>query len=277
MSLSTRHEAGYLETPGARIYYEVRGGRGPVLLLHAAPMDASAFEPLAGLLQDAFTVVTCDPRGINRSTVDEPDRDVTPDDRAGDLAHLLRHLGLHPAAVFGSSGGAVSALALLQAEPGLVTTVVAHEPPLADLVEDRDRLRVDTDEIIRTYLDGDRRAAWTLFLESADIRLPTEVFDAMFGGPLDAPAAADERFSFEHMERATTFWTPDLQRLRSHHDGLRVAIGAESAGQLCDRTSRALAEALDVDPIVFPGGHVGFLQHPEAFALRLRDELAVTA
>src|SRR3954468_8026026 len=41
--------------------------------------------------------------------------------------------------MFASSGGAVSALALVAAHPGAVSTLVAHEPPLLALLPDADR------------------------------------------------------------------------------------------------------------------------------------------
>lgn len=261
-----------LDVPGAKLTYELRGS-GPLVALHAAPMDASAFVPLAELLAADHTVLTCDPRGIHRSRVDDPDQDVTPEMRADDLAALLRHIDAGPASVYGSSGGAISALALVQTHPGLVDTVIAHEPPLAELLEDRDELRRQTEDMIETYLAGDRRGAWTAFMETANIHLPDKLFDAMFGGDLEGQAAADERFAFAHMELATTFWRPDLSALRGAEVRLVLGIGQDSADELCDRTSRALAAELGIPPTAFPGGHVGFLEDPSAFAARMRAVL----
>src|SRR3712207_8151111 len=93
-----------LEVPGARLYYEVRG-QGPAVLLLGSPMDADAFAPLAGRLAGEHTVVTMDPRAIHRSAVEDRDQDSTPPMRADDVARLLTHLDLGPAAAFGSSGG----------------------------------------------------------------------------------------------------------------------------------------------------------------------------
>ena len=73
-----------LDVPGASLYYEVRG-RGPFLVLVGAPMDSASFTPLADLLADDYTVLTTDPRGINRSPVDDPGQDSTPQIRADDL------------------------------------------------------------------------------------------------------------------------------------------------------------------------------------------------
>jgi pimeloyl-ACP methyl ester carboxylesterase len=100
-----------LRVPDALLHYEVRG-EGPLVMLVGTPMDARSFAPLADLLAADHTVLTTDPRGINRSPVDDPDRDSTPEMRADDLARLLTHLDAGPAALLGSSGGAVSALAL---------------------------------------------------------------------------------------------------------------------------------------------------------------------
>ena len=261
-----------LQVAGAEIYYELRG-RGPLIALHAAPMDASSFTPLAELLAVDHTVLTSDPRGINRSRADHADRDVTPEVRADDLATLLHHVDAGPAALFGSSGGAVSALAFTQDHHELVDTVIAHEPPLAELVSDREELRVQTDAMIETYLAGDRKGAWVQFMETANFRLPPESIEAMFGGQIDGQAAADEHFFFAHMERATTFWKPDLSALRDTEVTLVVGIGEDSAHELCDRTSRALAAEIGIEPTMFPGGHTGYAEDPEAFATRIREVL----
>src|SRR5260370_10540547 len=93
-------------------------------------MDARPFAPLADRLAADHTVLTTDPRGINRSPVDDPDRDSTPQMRADDLSRLLTQLDAGPAAVLGSSGGAGGAPAPVHAHPDLVHTVIAHWPPL---------------------------------------------------------------------------------------------------------------------------------------------------
>lgn len=270
-STATTH-ARTLDVPGARLYYEVRGS-GPVVVLVGAPMDADSFAPAADLLAAENTVLTTDPRGIRRSPVDDRDRDSTPEMRADDLARLLTHLDAGSAVVFGSSGGAVSALALVQAHPELVHTVVAHEPPLDELLDDREELRVKTDEIIDAHLCGDVAGAWRKFLDLANIHLPEEVFQQMVGGERDEQTEADEYFQHAHMLRPTTRWCPDVAALRSASTRVVVGIGEESGGQLCDRTSRALAAELWVEPTLFPGDHIGFVHDPAAFVTRLRAVL----
>ena len=195
-----------LEVPRGRLHYEVRG-QGPLLVLVAAPMDARSFAPLADLLAADHTVLTTDPRGINRSLVHHPERDSTPEQRADDLSRLITHLDAGPAAVLGSSGGAVSALALVQAHPEQVHTVIAHEPPLLQPLPNRDELHAATEDIIATHLSGDRVGARRKFLANANIALPVRVFQMMFASE-PGRQAADEDFQNGHMLRPTTRWSP---------------------------------------------------------------------
>ncbi|GAA2660438.1 alpha/beta hydrolase [Nonomuraea recticatena] len=259
----------HLRVPGARLHYEVRG-HGPLVALVGAPMDATSFAPLAELLATDHTVLTTDPRGINRSPLDDPSQDSTPELRADDLSRLLAHLDAGPAVVFGSSGGAVTALALAQSRPDQVRTVIAHEPPVVELLDDRDLIHAQTDDVIATYLSGDVVGAWTKFMAHADIDLPEGAIEHMFGGERDPQQVADERRWFAHELRATTHWRPDLDALRATTTRIVVGIGEDSAGQECDRTSRALASALGIEPVMFPGDHTGFADGPEPFLPPLR-------
>jgi pimeloyl-ACP methyl ester carboxylesterase len=266
--------AGTLGVPDGRLYYEVRGN-GPLVVLVGAPMGADAFAPLAELLAAEHTVLTTDPRGVGRSPVDDPEQDSTPELRADDLSRLIAHLAVGPAVALGSSGGAVSALALAQAHPDQVTTVIAHEPPLQELVDDRDRLRAGTERIIATYLAEGSAAAWREFMVVADIVVPED--DVHVAPPAeeqrDPQAIADERHFFLHELRDTTRFRPDLAALRAAPTRIVVGIGEDSAGEMCDRTSRALAAALGTAPAMFPGGHIGFAEDPPPFAARLREVL----
>jgi pimeloyl-ACP methyl ester carboxylesterase len=148
---TTTATAHTIDAPGVTLYYEVRGA-GPLLMIVGSPREAAFFAPLADALADTFTVVTTDPRGIAHSVLDDPDRDSTPTDRAADLHRVLITLDRGPAHVFGSSGGAVTAIALAERYPRDVRAVVAHEPPLPMLLEDRDDLLARADDIRDTFL-----------------------------------------------------------------------------------------------------------------------------
>ncbi|MGS2811077.1 alpha/beta fold hydrolase [Nocardia sp. MW-W600-9] len=270
MTASSAVTTGTLVVPDARLYYEVRGS-GPLLVLVGAPMNAASFAPAAEQLAATNTVLTTDPRGHFASPLDDPRQDSTVLARADDLARLIAHLDAGPAVVFGSSGGAVSALALAQTNPDRVTTVVAHEPPLRELLPDAPEQRAVTEDIIATYDLGDVVGAWRKFFAQAALPIPDEVVEHMFGGARDPQQVASERHWFDHELRATTGWVPDPPLLRAVPTRVIVGIGADSTGQFCDRTSRALATELRSEPVLFPGDHTGFVGDPAGFAVRLQE------
>lgn len=97
-----------LDVPGACLHYEVRGS-GPVLLLiPGGAAESGMFAGMAPLLADDHTVVTYDPRGLSRSTLDGPARDIHVETQADDAHRLLATIATEPAYVFGNSGRATS-------------------------------------------------------------------------------------------------------------------------------------------------------------------------
>ena len=101
------------------------------------PMTASGFDTLASHFPDR-TVVTYDPRGLGRSVREDGRVDHAPTVQADDTHAVIEALGAGPVEMFASSGGAVTALALVAAYPADVTTQVAHEPPLIPVLPDAD-------------------------------------------------------------------------------------------------------------------------------------------
>ncbi len=152
-----------LIVPGAQLYYEIRGS-GPLLLVIGQPMTSAAFGPLADLLAEHRTVVTYDPRGLGQSTVEDPSLDVTPEVQADDLAQLVDAVGGGPTDVLASSGGAVAGLALAARHPDRVANLVAHEPPVTELLPDAPHVRAAVDDIEDAYRSGGSEAAWGKFV-----------------------------------------------------------------------------------------------------------------
>src|SRR3712207_4569143 len=126
-----------LDVEGATIAYDVRGSLPPAdgkpaLLLIGQPMTAEGFTSLASHFSDR-TVLTYDPRGLGRSTRSDGRNDQTPVQQAEDLHALITHLGVGPVELFGSSGGAVTGLALVTAHPEDVATLVRSEEHTSEL------------------------------------------------------------------------------------------------------------------------------------------------
>src|SRR5258707_5427418 len=129
-----------LETAEVDIAYDVRGplptaeGRPPLSMI-GQPMEASGFGTLASYFPDR-TVVTYDPRGLGRSIRKDRRVDHAPTVQADDVHAVIEALGVGPVEMFASSGGAITALALVAAYPNDVTCLVAHEPPLIPVLPD---------------------------------------------------------------------------------------------------------------------------------------------
>jgi pimeloyl-ACP methyl ester carboxylesterase len=261
-----------LSVPGARLHYEVRGA-GPLVLVIGSPMASAEFASLADVLAGDHTVVTYDPRGHANSTIDDSQEESKPESRADDVVAILDDLGAESADVFGSSGGAVTGLALVARHPGRVRTLVAHEPPLLELLPDADRHRADTEAIIETFRTDGLNAAWFQFMVTAgfDMSMPAKMPEPPEPTEQDLREAA--RF-FDHELRPTTRYLPDIDALKNGPSRVVIGIGADSGRLLTYGTSVALCELLGSTPVEFPGDHGGFLGAPEEFAATLRTVLS---
>jgi len=255
-----------LDVPGARLYYE-RRGTGPLLLLIGSPMDSTGFAGLASALADDYTVVTYDPRGIGNSSRQDLGRDVTPEQQADDVHRLLAALGREPAYVFGSSGGAVVGLALVTAHLGQVRTLVAHEPPVVELLPDSAQVRTQIQDIYDTYRADGADKAMQKFMAHAGLgAAPGQKAEAPLWEPSPEQMArmrATTEVFLAHLIRPTTRYRPDIEALRTAPTRIVVAVGATSKGQLANRGARALADELGTPAVEFPGDHGGFVALPQ--------------
>lgn len=265
MSTAIAHR---LDVPGASLHYEVRGS-GPVLALIGLPMDGDGFAGIAAPLTEDHTVVTYDPRGIFRSTIDDPEQDNTPEVVADDVHRVLATVTSEPAFVFGSSGGAVTGLELVRRHPEQVRALVAHEPPLTDVLPDREEARAGVRDIYDTYRREGQGAAWPKFFAFAGLEPPAGTQE-----PPSAEQIATGERMLAHCILPTTAYRPDVDALRSAPTRVVIAGGADSRGQLAQRSAAALAQRLGTPLAEFPGGHGAFIDDSEAFARRLRELLA---
>lgn len=279
-----------LEAPGATITYDVRPNdtsTEPVLVLIAAPAGAGGFVTLAGHFTDR-TVVTYDPRGVERSRKDDDTSETSVDQHADDVHRVIEAVGGGPVDLFGSSGGAVTGLALVARYPGDVRVFVAHEPPLASMVPDREAALAASRDIRETYLRDGQGPAMAKFIKIVSYKGPitAEYLNepgpdpAMFGLPTNDDGSRNDVLLGQNIIGLTDF-EPDFDALRAASTRIVMAAGAESEGQLARRGGEAVAERLGTTPVIFPGGHDGFMGgeygqmgEPDAFAAKLREVLA---
>jgi pimeloyl-ACP methyl ester carboxylesterase len=228
-------------------------------------------------LADTFTVLRYDPRGISRSALADP-QDVAVETHADDVRRLLEAVSSEPAVVFGHSGGAVISLALVEQAPELVRTLIAHEPPLTQLLPADDPRRAEAQEIVAVYHEQGPEAAMMRFMGAAGMEGPPPEMSAEAEAFMMEQMARMEQnteFFLAHYLIPITGYEPDLAKLRHSPTQVMVGVGADSEGQETWDTSIALARGLGIEPVVFPGDHIGMALQPDAFAARLRDVLGV--
>jgi pimeloyl-ACP methyl ester carboxylesterase len=280
-----------LRTAAADITYDIHGplptpdGRPPLFMI-GQPMDASGFTTLASHLPDR-TVITPDPRGLGRSTRKDGRTDNTPEDQADDVHAVIEALGGGPVDMFATSGGAVTALALVAAYPDDLTTLVAHEPPLIPVLPDAAAAERARAAVRDAYEAGGTGAGMAAFVamtswqgEYTDDYFAEPAPDpARFGMPATDDGSRDDPLLSDR-SWAISSYRPDVEAVAKAPTRIVVAVGEESRDTFTGRTSVATAELLGQQPTVFPSHHAGFLGpesgypgEPEAFARTLREVL----
>ena len=278
-----------LETAEVDIAYDLHGplptadGRPPLFMI-GQPMGASGFATLASLFPDR-TVATYDPRGLGRSIRKDGRIDHAPTVQAADVHAVIEGLGVGPVEIFASSGGAVTALALVAAYPNDVTTLVAHEPPLIPVLPDAaaaERARAGVRDAYEARGWGAGMAAFIAMTswrgEFTDDYFAQPAPDPeRFGMPIEDDGSRDDPLLSDR-SWAVSSYRPDVEALAAAPTRVVIAVGEESLGTLTGRTAVATAELLGQQAAVFPSHHGGFLGgefgyagQPEAFARRLRE------
>jgi pimeloyl-ACP methyl ester carboxylesterase len=280
-----------LKTDEADIVYDVHGplptadGRPPLLMI-GQPMTAGGFGTLASHFPDRV-VVTYDPRGLGRSIRRDGRVDNAPTVQAIDVHAVIEALGAGPVEMFASSGGAVTALALVAAYPDDVTTLVAHEPPLLPMLPDSAAAERARAAVRDAYDAKGSSAGMAAFI--AMTSWPGEFTDDYFVRPAADPAAfgmptVDDGSRDDPLlsdrSWAISSYRPDVDALTGAPTRVVIGVAEESGSTFTGRTSRATAELLGQEATVFPSHHGGFLGaesgyagQPEAFARKLRDVL----
>jgi pimeloyl-ACP methyl ester carboxylesterase len=200
---------------------------------------------------------------------------------------VIEALDAGPVDMFASSGGAVTALALVAAYPDDVVMLITHEPPLIPVLPDAAAAERARAEVRGAYEANGSNAGMAAFIAMTSWR--GEFTDEFFAqrapdpgvlgmptlddGSRDDPLLSDRSW-------AVSGYRPDVDALAAAPTRVVIAVGEESEGVFTGRTSVATADLLGQPATVFPSHHGGFLGaesgypgRPEAFARTLRDVL----
>ncbi|MEU0929005.1 alpha/beta fold hydrolase [Streptomyces malaysiensis] len=270
---------GSLRVNGATLHYEVRG-QGPLLLLiPGGTGGASSFDSIADDLAAEYTVATYDPRGMSRSTLDDPEAEHRVSEYADDAFRILELLSpSEPARVFGASSGGLVAVHLLTTRPERVARVVTHEPPLVEVLPDASEHRALIARVKETFRTQGLMPAMAVFAAGLKKDGDTTEPEAEIKLPPQAEARAEQTMAnlpyfVGRIVPSFMSYTPDIQRLEALSDRLVLACGEDSRGELPYRPGAFLAERLGTELQHFPGGHTGLTTHPAEFGELLRKAL----
>ncbi|MCC3777654.1 alpha/beta hydrolase [Streptomyces sp. UNOB3_S3] len=276
---------GTLDVPGATLHYEVRGSGPLLLLIPGGAGDAGMYAGITATLAAEYSVASFDPRALSRSRLHGPLGDQRVAEWSEDARLLIDHLSPdEPVSVMGCSSGAIVALDLLARHPDRVHRLIAHEPPLLNLLADPAPYHELFADVRETFRAEGMEAAMARFAEGVGEQRPDgePERDATELAPEIQDMAprmyANMPVFLENMLVPFTSTTPDVAALRNAAAKLVPAAGRLSCDQVPFYGPVARLAELAGRPLEeFPGGHLGAVERPEEFAERMRAVLGNTA
>lgn len=269
-----------LSLDNANIHYETIG-EGPIIVfIPGANGTGDIFIPLAQALSPHFKSVVIDRRGFGQSelTAPLPESAAEPHDTyrvhqdADDIAQVIKTLADEPVFVLGSSSGSIVAMHLLKRHPQLIRKIAFHEPPINSFLPDSEQWQKKNNEIVRAALDDNMAAAMKLF------------FDDLNVAPIDResmskPAAVNDESRQKRFEEMKHWFRYEIRQyttsditiddLKMYKERIVLLNGLESKNSFPQAVNQYIADQLSLTIEDVSGGHLGYVQRPEAFAEQL--------
>lgn len=265
--------SGLIEANGVHLYHEVYGDGPPVLFISGASGDAGSFEAVRRRLATDHTVITYDRRANSRSPRPASWASTSTLEQAADAAALIPMLDLEPPMVFGTSSGAMIALAMAIEHATVVRGAILHEPPKISVLDDRaDLLEALRSRLRRVVEQSGHRVAMADFV------------DWIAGAGGDGVDAALEERTLNNGEvwielelGVVDAYFPTPAEISTITAPLMVMVGSTGAtdfhrGALSryQEALRAYSDSLRADFRIVPGAHTPYRSCPDEFAAVLR-------
>ena len=253
-----------------QVYYEIVGAGPPLLFINGTNADLRRKQPYVDLLNEHFTVLRYDQRGLGQS--EKPDRHYSMADYADDAAALMDLVGWDKAAVLGVSFGGSVAQELARRHPERITRMVLacanpggpYGYPLLDLHAK------DAETRARTMLSLDLRKSFEWQAANPDKAEALLEQGRKRGGPVDPSdphAAMGARRQLEaREEHDARDWIDQITVPTALFGGRYDGLGTEAGQQfMAERISGSVMQ-------LFEGAH-GFLNEDPAAVPALVDFL----
>jgi pimeloyl-ACP methyl ester carboxylesterase len=256
------------------LYWEVNGQKGePLVLVHGSWGDHHNWDSVVGELSKTFRVLTYDRRGHSKSERREVQGNMEED--VSDLIALVNHAGLAPSHIAGNSGGAAVALKAAARNSNLFQSLVVHEPPLFDLLQNS----LDAAPYLQAV--NGRIEAVTALIENKELEQAARLFvETIAFGPgtwEQLPSQIQQTFVYN----APTFLDEtkdpenlyiDTNKLSHFNKPTLLTQGTQSPPffiMVSDVLSKAIPHA---KRRTFEGaGHVPHLSHPKEYVQVVKD------
>jgi len=268
-------QTGYVETHGARLYYEVDGEGPPLTLIHAGVANLRQWDPQLPAFAQRHRVIRFDTRGFGRTTT----KDV-PFSNRDDIGAVLDHLGVERTALLGNSRGGVISVDFTLEHPERVSALI----PVAAGISGWESAPTPQEKAIwEEYEERYEAKDWDWIIESE-----TAVW-------ADGPGQARDRLPAEIRQQVHDWITesyeqhgteePQPRPLEPPADGrlgeiavpTLVMIGDLDTSDTQAASRRLAAEIPGARLEVFPGvAHMVNLEEPERFERLVLDFLAET-
>jgi hypothetical protein len=148
--------------------------------------------------------------------------------------------------------------------------LVTHEPPAGGTLPDRENIATVCANMVAAYDAHGRGPAMAQFMSLLMHAGP--IGDAFFARPAPDPAqfglpteddGTRDDALMSNMRGGGVDFAPDVDALRAAPTTVVIGVGEESGGSedghIAARAAYSTAALLGSEPIVFPGGHSGFL------------------
>jgi pimeloyl-ACP methyl ester carboxylesterase len=269
-----RASSGFVKVGEAQLYYEVHGEGPPLVFIPGGFGVAASAQTLVPVLARYATVIAYDRLGHGQSTAPPGWTKTSVGEAADDVAAIIEALGAAPVTVFSTSAGTAIGLELALRHPRLLRGLILHESTLGCF---RGGVKSPAGPAMyEAVKSGMAEGGPALAMERLSHVINGVEFWQRVPEPIRARLFENGATYFDIDQPATNAYCPDDEKIRSLQPPMELWLGREPSP--LTPTARAVADyfrrQLGVSAREVPGAHFGFWDHPEPFAVELRDALA---
>lgn len=248
----------FMQLEKLKLYYEIYGEGEPFILINGLKADHTGWMPVLEELKQHFQVILLDNRAVGQTTDDG--QSFSLEDMAKDVIALLNHLHIDAAYIAGHSMGGTIAQIIAHQYPDRVKKVFlcntfvkfADKPSQAftDILA-LQRKGITPGDVMRAIIP------WGFTQSFATLDFITKACQAFDENPFPQSSQDYERQLNALKAFNSLAWAKDIHVPT-------VVIGSEEDVTAFPEQSQELAQLIDADLEMLPGGHASMVEHPQA-------------